>query len=124
MSGNNYPWLDAWCLSKPGSDKHYKDTWDATLYTLAGKLFVLWFEDRHGKTMINLKLEPSYGMALRLEYPDITPGYHMNKLHWVTLRLDGTVPDELVRDIVDESYRIILRSLPKKTQRAIEAGNA
>lgn len=60
--------------------------------------------------------------VLREQYPDIVPGYYMNKEHWNSLSLQGTVPDDLVREMVDRAYETVLRSLPKRVQRDIEEG--
>lgn len=108
-----YSWIDAYCLAKAGCEKEYKTTWDATLYTVRRKIFVLLLADSRGETFINLKHEPYYGAALRDEYPDILPGYHMNKFHWSSVRATGKVPDGLLREMIDESYASVLRGLPR-----------
>lgn len=72
---------------------------------------------KEGKAIITLKIEPSYGAALRQDHKDIIPGYYMNKLHWNSVFLDGAVPDELLKEMIDESYQILLHSLPKKLQK-------
>ena len=109
-----YEWLDAYCLSKEGAQKDYKEEWEATRYAVAGKMFALRGGDREGKAILTLKLEPSHGLFLRASYPDIVPGYYMNKEHWNSLYLEGNVPDDVVRSMVDMSHRLILSALPKK----------
>lgn len=113
----NYSWLDAYCLAKKGCEKDYKEEWGAWRYMLGGKMFALQGTDRAGNPIITLKIEPSYGAELRKEYKDIAPGYYMNKLHWNSVRLDGAVPDGILREMVDESYQILLCSLSKKLQK-------
>jgi predicted DNA-binding protein (MmcQ/YjbR family) len=84
---------------------------------LVGKMFAMQGTDKSGKPIITLKIEPSYGVELRKEHKEIVPGYYMNKLHWNSVRLDGDVPDDLLREMIDESYQILLNSLPKKLQK-------
>lgn len=84
---------------------------------LAGKMFAMQGTDKDGNPIITLKIEPSYGAELRKDYKDIVPGYYMNKLHWNSVRLDGDVPDDILKEMVDESYQILLNSLPKKLQK-------
>ncbi len=115
----NYPWLDEYCLAKPGCEKDYKAEWEATRYMLAGKMFALMGENKEKQPFINLKIEPFRGAALRQDYKDITPGYYMNKLHWNSVRLNGEVPDDVLKEMIDESYQILLDSLPKKVQSKI-----
>jgi predicted DNA-binding protein (MmcQ/YjbR family) len=112
-----YPWLDAYCLAKKGCEKDYKAEWEALRYLLGGKMFAMQGTDKEGNAIITLKIEPSHGAALRQDYKDIVPGYYMNKLHWNSVRLDGAVPDNILKEMIDESYQILLNSLPKKMQK-------
>ncbi len=118
----NYPWLDAYCLSKKGAVKDYKMEWEAIRYMVGGKMFVMQGSDNKGRSIITVKLEPVFGEFLRDRYPDITPGYYMNKMHWNSLDLNGTVPDDVVKDMLDKSYELVLKSLSKQQQNAILAG--
>ncbi len=68
-----YEWLDDYCCSKKGAEKDFKEEWDATRFMLKGKMFALQGNDRDGKAIITLKLEPSHGQLLREEYADINP---------------------------------------------------
>jgi predicted DNA-binding protein (MmcQ/YjbR family) len=56
---------------------------------------------------ISVKCEPAVGEALRAQYASIAPGYHLNKRHWITITLDGEVPDERVRELVLDSYELV-----------------
>lgn len=114
-----YPWLDAYCLAKKGCEKDYKEEWHAWRYMLGGKMFAMQGTDKDDNSIITLKIEPSYGAELRKEYKDIVPGYYMNKLHWNSVRLDGDVPDNILKEMVDESYLILMSSLPKKLQKEL-----
>ena len=69
-------------------------------------------EDDIGRT--NLKCDPQRAADLRLEHPQILPGYHMNKKHWNTLVLDGSLKPALVRELIDHSYELVTASLTKK----------
>ena len=119
--GMKYEWLDAYCLAKMGTQKDYKAEWEATRYMVAGKMFAMQGGDKAGQAIVTLKLEPPYGLFLRETYKDIIPGYYMNKEHWNSLYLDGNVPDDVVREMVDMSHRLIVSALPKKQRQAIEA---
>ena len=114
-----YEWLDEYCLSQIGAVKEYKAEWNATLYMVGGKMFALRGEDKSGRAIITLKLDPDFGSALRQQYKDIIPGYYMNKVHWNSLYLDGNVPDDLVQAMINESHQLILKSLSKKVQKEI-----
>jgi predicted DNA-binding protein (MmcQ/YjbR family) len=63
---------------------------------------------------VSVKCEPDLAVALRDTYPAIRPGYHLNKRHWNTITLDGSLPDELVRDLVEDSYDLVFSALPKR----------
>ena len=67
----------------------------------------------------NLKLEPQEGRFFREQYEDIIPGYYMNKEHWNSIRLEGSVPAELIRELAEKSYRLVLHGLSKKKQKEI-----
>jgi len=112
-----YEWLDGYCLSKKGADKDYKLEWDATRYMLAGKMFAMKGGDKEGRPIISLKLAPLHGEILRGEYKDIIPGYYMNKLHWNSVYLEGDVPDDVLKGMLDESYALILGSLSEKARK-------
>ncbi len=115
----NYTWLDEYCLSKKGAEKDYKPEWEATRYMIRGKMFALLGGDKEGKPIITLKLDPPYGDFLRRQFNDIVPGYYMNKEHWNSLYLDGEVPDDILRGMIDQAYELILASLSKKVQQEI-----
>lgn len=114
-----YEWFDEYCVSKIGVQKDYKEEWGATRYMIDGKMFLLHGGDQNGKAIITVKLEPMNGEMLRSQFSDIFPGYYMNKVHWNSLYLEGSVPDDIVKKMIDESYTLILKSLPKKVQNAL-----
>lgn len=73
-------------------------------------------DDQGRDFLITLKLEPVEGQFLRQQYEDITPGYYMNKVHWNSIKADGNVPDDLLKDLLEKSYRLVLAGLTKKKQ--------
>ena len=65
---------------------------------------------------INLKCDPEQAAELREQYPAVQPGYHMNKKHWNTVLMDGSLPDKLVKTWIDNSYNLVVASLPAKVK--------
>lgn len=114
-----YGWLEEYCVSKKFAVKEFKVEWNATRFMVGGKMFALLGGDKEGKAIITLKLIPSYGEVLRQQYKDIVPGYYMNKEHWNSLYLDGEVPDEVLKNMADQSYDLIFESLNKKTKKEL-----
>lgn len=111
-----YPWINEYLLSKPGVTRN-DENWNWQRYLLGEKMFAaVCLDDENRPYCITMKLEPAEGEALRREYPDVLPGHYMNKLHWNSVRPDGAVPEELLRHMLDESYRLVLSSLSKKKQ--------
>ncbi len=117
---HRYLWLDEHLRKQPGASREFQPAWQAYKYMLRGKLFAyIGVNDQNGRPIVTMKLEPLYSELLRREYSDIVPGYYMNKLHWSTVYLDGNVPQEVIADMVCASYRVMLSSLSKKTQREL-----
>lgn len=114
-----YEWLNDYCMSKKCAERDYKVEWDAVRYMIGGKMFAMRGGDKEAKPIITLKLEPAFGDFLRQRYEDIVPGYYMNKVHWKSLYLEGNVPEDVLKDIVDQSYQLIFNSLSKKVQKEI-----
>ena len=84
-----------------------------------GKMFAL--TDVEDEFSISLKCDPEKAINLREEYPDhVLPGYHMNKNHWNTIVVDGTIPDKLLYEWVNDSYELIVKSLPKAKRLELE----
>lgn len=99
-------------LSKPGSEETLPFGPDVLVYKVGGKIFALTDPDQF-PPRINLKCDPERAVALRDEYDSIVPGFHMNKRHWNTLVLDGSLPAKLVAELIDHSYGLVVASLPK-----------
>ena len=81
------------------------------MFKVAGKMFALSALART-PLQVSVKCEPELGEQLRASYPAIAPGYHLNKRHWLTLTVDGSLEDQLVRDLVEDSYDLVVSALP------------
>ncbi len=88
---------------------------EVDVYKVAGKIFAI-FSPENTPPSISLKCEPMLALELREEYAAVTPGYHLNKTHWNTVTLDGTVPDHELKQMITHSYEQVVSGLPK-TQR-------
>ena len=103
------------CLAQPGATEEFPFGPNTSVFKVAGKMFAL-SQLRARPLKVSLKCEPELGQALRLTYPAIQPGYHLNKRHWNTVELDGSLPDEMVRGLVEDSYDLVVAGLPKRMQ--------
>lgn len=105
-------------LSKPETEEGTPFGPDVLVYKVVEKMFGLlgFSENSDGVEVarINLKCNPDRALELRAEHEAIIPGYHMNKRHWNTLILDGSLPDDLIRELVDHSWDLVVAGLPKK----------
>jgi predicted DNA-binding protein (MmcQ/YjbR family) len=107
--------LRAWCLEHPGAIEDFPFGPETSVFKVAGKMFALSALER-APVQISVKCEPELAVELRNSYPAIRPGYHLNKRHWNTITLDGSLPDQLVRDLVEDSYDLIVSALPKRVR--------
>lgn len=115
-----YIWLDDYLMARPGVTKDFKPEWNWIRYQIGGKLFAaVCLNSQDRAKYITLKLTPDDGAFLRQKYDDIIPGYYMNKVHWNSVDPDGTVPDELLKEMLDKSYDLVLSSFSKKKQAEI-----
>lgn len=114
-----YDWVNDYLMQKQGVTRDFKREWNWMRYQIGGKLFAaILFAD--GKPYyINLKLEPLEGEFYRQQFSDVIPGYYSNKQHWNSIKPNGEVPDDLLREMLDKSYGLVLGGLPKKKQREI-----
>lgn len=85
---------------------------EALVYKVMNKMFALisWQED---PLRINLKCDPDFALVLRAQYPAIIPGYHMNKKHWNSVILDGSIPKAQLIEMIDDSYELVVKGLKK-----------
>ena len=106
--------LRDYCLSKPGTTESLPFGPDTLVFKVKDKIFALTGLDE-ADCSVNLKCDPEKAIVLRSEYPrDIIPGYHMNKVHWNTVKCDQTLTRQLVRELIDHSYELIVASLPAR----------
>ena len=100
----NIETLREYCISKKGATEGFPFGEDTLVFKVNGKIFALVSLDED--LSINLKCEPSFALELRERYASVTPGYHMNKKHWNTVSLDGSVPDKEIFSWIDHSYEL------------------
>jgi predicted DNA-binding protein (MmcQ/YjbR family) len=105
--------LRTWCLRQPGATEEFPFGPVPSVFKVAGKIFALSALERT-PLEVSVKCEPELAVDLRASYPAIRPGYHLNKRHWNTITLDGSLPDELVRDLIEDSYDLVVSALPKR----------
>lgn len=109
--------LREYCLSKSGVTECLPFDEVTLVFKIADKMFLLTSLD--GDFSINLKNTPDKVVELKEEYPTVLPGYHMNKKYWVTVQVDGSIPDSLLYQWVDESYLEVASKLPLKVRREL-----
>lgn len=105
----------AHCLDKPGAFEGHPFGPGTLVMKVAGKVFAIIGEEDDPVT-ISLKCDPDWAPVLRETYAAVTPGYHLDKRHWNTIILDGTVPDDETRDWIDESYDLVVAGLPRRVR--------
>ena len=115
-----YDWIDEYLLAKKGVSKDFKEEWNWRRYMIEDKMFVaVCFDDDNKESLITLKLDPIEGDLLRQSYKDIIPGYYMNKVHWNSIKVDGEISDDMMMDLLDKSYDLVLAGFSKKKQMEI-----
>lgn len=115
-----YKWIDSYLLNKKGVTKDLKVEWNWIRYQIGGKMFAAICLDSNDEPhYITLKLKPDEGEFLRQQFSDIIPGYYMNKTHWNSVKPDGEVPDDLLKEMLDKSYQLVLNSFSRKKQEEI-----
>ncbi|UMO99452.1 MmcQ/YjbR family DNA-binding protein [Amycolatopsis sp. EV170708-02-1] len=103
------------CLGFPGAREEFPFGEDNSVFKVAGKVFAL--SPLKAKPLrISLKCEPDLAVRLRAGHPAIIPGYHLNKRHWNTVELDGSLTDDFVREMIEDSYDLVVAGLPKREQ--------
>jgi predicted DNA-binding protein (MmcQ/YjbR family) len=108
-----------YCLSRKGATEDFPFDNNTLVYKVMGKMFAL--ADVQDFTSINLKVEPESGTELRERYPSVLEGYHMNKKHWITVLMDGAVPDRLICQWIDDSYHLVADGLTKSQKSALDS---
>nr|WP_294793902.1 MmcQ/YjbR family DNA-binding protein [uncultured Mucilaginibacter sp.] len=109
--------LRNYCLTKPGVTEGFPFGEDTLVFKVGGKMFLL--TGLSTANSFNVKCDPERAIELRELYPEVKPGYHMNKQLWNTVYMDGTLPDKLLLEMIDHSYSLVFAGLPKKNQAEI-----
>jgi predicted DNA-binding protein (MmcQ/YjbR family) len=109
-----------YCMSKPGVSEEFPFDEVTLVFKVAGKMFILTNLD--GDWSLNLKCDPERAIELREQYPAIQPGYHMNKLHWNTVMMDGSLSQKLILELIDHSYQLVVDKLPLKIRQNLISG--
>jgi predicted DNA-binding protein (MmcQ/YjbR family) len=108
-----------YCLKKKGNvSEELPFGEDELAFKVEGKIFLLTRLERRPLS-INLKCDPAHAIELREKYESIQPGYHMNKRHWNTIILDGTIPSNEVFKMIDHSYEEVVSILPTKLRKRL-----
>lgn len=110
--------LKAACLALTGAAETFPFNPRTSVFKVGGKVFALSALDSDPLS-VSLKCDPELAVRLRAQYPAITAGYHLNKRHWNTVLLDGSVPEAMVRDMIEDSYDLVVSSLPREQRRAL-----
>ena len=106
------------CLSYGGAEETFPFGPETSVLKVAGKMFAL-SQLGADSLRISLKCEPGLAEALREAHPAVIPGYHLNKRHWNTVILDGSLPDETIHDLIEDSYDLVVSKLPQARRRSL-----
>jgi predicted DNA-binding protein (MmcQ/YjbR family) len=106
------------CLSFAGAEETFPFGPETSVFKVTGKMFAL--SALGGDSLrVSLKCEPALAAALRDTHAAVIPGYHLNKRHWNTVILDGSLPDTTVREMIEDSYDLVVSKLPRTDRRAL-----
>lgn len=110
--------LREYCLRHKGVKEEFPFGNNTLVFKVSGKIFLLVSLDQ-APLQFNAKCDPEQAEALRERYPAVLPGYHMNKKHWNTIVVDGSLGEKMLREIIDDSYRLVLQSLPLSARKKL-----
>jgi predicted DNA-binding protein (MmcQ/YjbR family) len=106
------------CLSFTGAEETFPFGPETSVFKVAGKMFAL-SQLGADSLRVSLKCEPELAEALRAAHTSVLPGYHLNKRHWNTVIIDGSVPDDAICNMVEDSYDLIVSKLPRARRRSL-----
>jgi predicted DNA-binding protein (MmcQ/YjbR family) len=112
------PELRDHCLAFPGAVETFPFGPETSVFKVDGRMFALSRLAREPLS-VSLKCEPLLAEQLRAVHPAVTPGYHLNKKHWNTVMLDGSLPRQMIRDMVEDSYDLVVSSFSASRRRAL-----
>jgi predicted DNA-binding protein (MmcQ/YjbR family) len=104
--------VKARCLTLAGTCEEFPFNDEVSVFKVAGKMFALCSLDDE-PLQVSVKCQPDLAVQLRAAHPAIVAGYHLNKRHWNTITIDGSLPDQLVSEMIVDSYDLVVASLPK-----------
>jgi len=104
-----------YCLSKKGVTEEFPFDENVLVFKVRGKMFAL--TDLDLFESINLKCDPEMAVTLREEFAGVIPGYHMNKKHWNTIKMDNLIPDHLIFKWIDNSYELVIQNISTKEKK-------
>jgi predicted DNA-binding protein (MmcQ/YjbR family) len=107
------------CLTKRGVTEEFPFGGEILVYKVVGKMFALTSVEHFSR--ISLKVDPEISVELQEKYPAVQPGYHLNKRHWITVLIDGSLSDKLIRGWIDDSYELVVQKLTKKEKSLLDA---
>ena len=103
------------CRSLPGASEGYPFGEGVLVFKVGGKIFAIL-----GATSVSLKCDPGYAVALREEYPAVSAGYHLDKRHWNTIELDGSVPSDVLGEWIEDSHGLVMAGLSRAQRNSID----
>ena len=106
------------CLALPGSAETFPFGPQTSVFKVSGKIFAISRLDEN-PLCVSLKCEPLLAEQLREAHPAVRPGYHLNKRHWNTVIIDGSLPERMIGDMIEDSYDLIVSKLPRACRRAL-----
>jgi len=109
-----------YCISKPFSEESFPFDQEHVVFKVKSKMFALFSVEQFKS--INLKCDPEKALELREQFSAVQPGYHMNKKHWNTVIVNDDLSDKEVLKLIDYSYELVVKSLPKKIQNELSLG--
>lgn len=107
-----------YCLAKPGVTEDMPFGEDTLVFRVGEKLFLLTSLSQGDR--INVKCDPERAIELREQHAEVQPGYHMNKRHWNTVHTNGNLTRKQICDMIDHSYELVMKSLPKNIREQIK----
>ncbi len=110
--------LREYCMSLNGVTEEFPFGESVLVFKVAGKMFCL--TDLDAKFAIALKNDPEKNIELREEYAAIQPGYHMNKKHWNSVDIDGSLSDDMLKNLIDESYDLVVMKLTREEKKGLK----
>ncbi len=105
-----------YCMAKPGVEESFPFGPENLVLKVYGKIFTI-ADLEEMPLRANLKCDPEWAVELREEYEEIQPGYHMNKKHWNTVYLEGSLDTKLIKKLIDRSYDLVVASIPARQKK-------